>query len=132
MVINQGGDVSVIDDTARLPKARVILPVTAGKDGFVSSVHTEKIGRAAATAGAGRLEKDDKIDHAAGIVVVKKAGDAVRSGDTLCFIHADDEEKARAVLPLAGSAYVITEQAPESLPPAVYAVIDEEGVHPCI
>ncbi len=130
MVISQGGDVSVIDDISRLPKARIILPVIADRNGFVASIHTEEIGRAAVAAGAGRFAKDDSIDYAAGIVIHKKVGDAVRADEPLAFIHADYEEKANAALSLAASAYIIKENAPDRRPPAVYAIIDEKGVHP--
>lgn len=132
MVINQGGDVSVIDDISRLPKARYILPVNADRDGFVTSILTEDIGRAAVAAGAGRRAKDDIIDYTAGIVINKKVGDAVRKGEPLAFIHADYAEKANTAVSLIASAYAITEKAPDNRSPAVYAIIDEKGVHPCI
>lgn len=132
MVINQGGDVSVTDDTALLPQARIIIPVTADRQGFVASILTEDIGKAAVAAGAGRRTKDDSIDYTAGIVIRKKAGDPVRPGETLCFIHADHAEKAEAALSLVKPAYMITDKAPDSRPPAVYSIIDEKGVHPCV
>lgn len=123
MVINQGGDVSAIDDTSLLPKARYILPVPAINDGFIASIMTENVGRAALAAGAGRFSHDDKIDHAAGISINKKVGDAVSAGEPLAWIHADDTDKADDARALISSSYKISDRAPDKRPTAVYAVI---------
>lgn len=127
MVINQGGDVSAIDDTSLLPEARHILPVPADRDGFVAAIMTENIGRAALAAGAGRFAHDDKIDYAAGITVNKKVGDAVKSGEPLGWIHADYTDKAEAARALMAASYKISDRLPDKRPPAVHAVIDERG-----
>ena len=66
--------------------------------------------------GAGRREKDDDIDHAVGIVCLKKRGDAVEEGEPLAEIHARDEtsaaEAARDVL----AAYAFGDDAPPHRP----------------
>jgi pyrimidine-nucleoside phosphorylase len=43
--------------------------------------------------GAGRAKKGDPIDHAVGILVHHKVGDAVKAGEALFTVHANDEEK---------------------------------------
>ena len=52
------------------------------------------IGIAAMHLRAGRVTKDDRIDHAVGIVCRKKRGDQVSSGEALAEIHARDETSA--------------------------------------
>lgn len=39
------------------------------------------------------MNKDSEIDRTAGIVLKKKIGDEVKSGDILAYIHTDDDTK---------------------------------------
>ncbi len=41
--------------------------------------------------GAGRATKESKIDLAVGIVLNKKRGDKVEKGDTIAYIHSNNE-----------------------------------------
>jgi pyrimidine-nucleoside phosphorylase len=86
----QGGD----PDESVLPKAPVIREVFASRTGHVQRLGALQIGLAAVHLGAGRREKDDAIDHAVGIVCLKKRGDAVEEGEGLAEIHAADEQTA--------------------------------------
>lgn len=85
----QGGDTSVLDDTSLLPKAAYSKDVFCRFDGYISHTDAEKIGLVAVSLGAGRKTKTDTIDHAAGIKLYKKAGDAVKTGDRLCTLYAN-------------------------------------------
>jgi hypothetical protein len=87
----QGGDID-----APFPKAKTVREIRAKKDGYISHMDAETVGRAACEVGAGRKTKDDKIDFAAGIVLRKKTGDFVRTGEVLAVIHTSGEEKALA------------------------------------
>jgi pyrimidine-nucleoside phosphorylase len=71
--------------------------VTANRSGVVQRCHALDIGRAAYRLGAGRANRDDAVDHAVGIVVHRKRGDAVRAGDALATVHARGEIDAGAV-----------------------------------
>src|SRR5690606_19268712 len=79
-IIRQGGDASFLDDHKLLPKATHIVEVRADKEGFVSRMDAEKLGRAAMKLGAGRETKDSIIDLAAGIMLRVKTGDRVKPG----------------------------------------------------
>ncbi|MEI3015146.1 MAG: hypothetical protein V8T36_10830 [Ruthenibacterium lactatiformans] len=57
---------------------------------------TEKIGIAAVLLGAGREIKESVIDPAAGMRLLKKAGDPVKKGDVLAGLYAGDEAKFAA------------------------------------
>lgn len=105
----QGGDVSMIDDLDKLPKAKYDIDVKADKDGFVSAIDAESIGIAAMYLGAGRATKDDQINHGVGITLNKKIGDAVKAGETLVVLHSDDEEPTSSVEKVQ-SAYSITNE----------------------
>jgi pyrimidine-nucleoside phosphorylase len=86
----QGGD----PDEAALPKAPFIREVFAAADGYVERLAALPVGLAALELGAGRRTKDDAVDHAVGIVCLKKRGDAVQEGEPLAEIHARDEPSA--------------------------------------
>lgn len=92
----QGGNPEVIDDPARLPRAKYHLEIHAQEEGYVSGIDAEAIGIAAMLLGAGRKKKEDTIDHAAGLTMVKKVGDKVTAGDTLCILHTNQEETEQA------------------------------------
>ena len=53
-------------------------------------------GLAALHLGAGRVRKEDAIDHAVGVVCLAKRGDRVEPGSPLAEVHARDEESADA------------------------------------
>jgi pyrimidine-nucleoside phosphorylase len=106
----QGGDPS--EDA--LPHAPVIQAVTADRDGWVGRLGALAIGTAAMRLGAGRVVKDDVIDHAVGIVCVRKRGDRVSTGETLAEIHAQNEGAARAVTDDVRAAYELTDEEPEA------------------
>jgi pyrimidine-nucleoside phosphorylase len=90
MVVAQGGDVSMVDDPAKLPQAQIIESVRAGQDGYISRVAAKEIALAAFELGAGREKKDDTIDLAVGVKVLVNVGDAVRKGDEVARVHAND------------------------------------------
>ncbi|GEN54851.1 pyrimidine-nucleoside phosphorylase [Halobacillus faecis] len=88
----QGGDVSMIDDLDRLPRAAHEIEVTADQDGYVSAIDAESIGIAAMYLGAGRATKEDEINHGVGISLKKKIGDPVKAGEALVVLISDDEQ----------------------------------------
>jgi pyrimidine-nucleoside phosphorylase len=108
----QGGD----PDPGVLPKAPLIKEVFAPRGGYVQRVAALPIGVASVHLGGGRRAKDDVIDPAVGIVVLKKRGDAVHDGEAVAEIHARDEasaaEAARDVL----AAYELGDDAPAARP----------------
>ena len=53
----------------------------------------EKIGLCAVLLGAGRMKKEDEIDHAAGLILAGKTGDFVKKGDVLVTMHTNLPEK---------------------------------------
>ena len=122
-VQTQGGDVSCIEDTRKLPQAKYVLKVESTGDGYVTKIYSEDIGKISMELGAGRLTKEDTIDLSVGIVLNKKRGDSVKKGDILAYVHANDYNKAqKAVRDVCGS-YVIGDVKPEPVP-LIYKVID--------
>jgi pyrimidine-nucleoside phosphorylase len=101
MVAAQGGDVRAVDDPARLPQARLQVPLAAPRAGFVRDVDALGVALAALRLGAGRAKAEDRIDHAVGVGGLVKIGERTAAGAPLCVIHANDEQAladARAML----------------------------------
>lgn len=80
----QGGDMSVALKTSKNETA-----VLSDKEGYIKATDAEKIGIVACKLGAGRLTKDDVIDHGAGIVICKKKGEFVKKGDVVAKLYTD-------------------------------------------
>jgi pyrimidine-nucleoside phosphorylase len=108
----QGGDPA--EDA--LPTAPVVREVAAQGDGFVRSIGAVAIGTAALRLGAGRLTKEDAIDHAVGIRCLKKRGDAVEQGEPLAEVHAGDDEAAQRASEEVLAAYELAGEAPPAQP----------------
>jgi pyrimidine-nucleoside phosphorylase len=104
----QGGDPS---ETA-LPTAPVIRHVRAEQAGHVARLGAIGIGHAAVRLGAGRRTQEDTIDHAVGVVCLKKRGDPVQAGETLAEVHAGDEATAAAGVGEVLDAYKLAANAP--------------------
>ena len=106
LVNAQGGDAS------QLPRAKWRKILEAPRAGYVATIATETIGRAAMMLGAGRETVDDTIDPGAGLVVHKKLGDEVASGEPLVTLHFNDESNLAEVEKLVAHAYQISDTAP--------------------
>jgi pyrimidine-nucleoside phosphorylase len=112
----QGGDVRVIDDPARLPRARREHVVRAARAGVVARIDAGELGRAATLLGAGRLSKEDDVDHGVGILLRAKAGTRVARGDPLCTVHYNDAARWSATRPAVEAAFRLARRAPEPRP----------------
>jgi len=110
----QGGDPSFIRSGEAIHRSKHDIEIKSDSEGYVKSIMAELIGRGAMLLGAGRKKKEDAIDYAAGITLVKKTGDKVGIGDALCILHTnldDWTEAAEAVK----SAYIVDRYAPEKI-----------------
>src|SRR5262249_53379872 len=114
----QGGDARVVDDPARLPQPRCKRIVRAERSGVLSALDAELVGRAAVEVGAGRSRKEDAVDPAAGLLLLKRTGDPIRAGDALAELHAAEESRLQAGEARLRAALAIGE-TPPALPPLV-------------
>ena len=99
-----------------LPTAAVVRPVPAPASGYVGAIATTAVGLAALHLGAGRVRKEDAIDHAVGVVCLAKRGDPVESGSPIAEVHANDEESAARAVDEVAAAYSIVDVEPERRP----------------
>ncbi len=108
----QGGD----PDVAALPKAPFVREVFTPRAGHVQRLGALPVGLAALRLGAGRVTKDDPIDHAVGVVCAKKRGDPVEEGEPLAEIHARDEDSAAEAAADVLAAYELGDEPPRPRP----------------
>lgn len=109
LVENQNGDIEYIKNPEKFEKAKYIIPVIAEKEGYIEEINAEEVGKISVELGAGRIKKEDNIDKAVGIILNKKIADKVSKGDTLAFIHANDEQKGKEAASKLKDIYKITE-----------------------
>lgn len=124
----QGGDERVLDDLSVLPQAPVKLPVSVSEVGYIHAIDARRVGLLAVRLGAGRNRKEDTIDHAVGIRVLRHVGDHVEPSLPLAEVHARDEEIAQQVADELEDCFVVGEGAPR-FQPLVYAVVPDTGEH---
>jgi pyrimidine-nucleoside phosphorylase len=116
LVQAQGGDVSYIEDVSRFPKAKLVDVVKAHRNGSISQIHARSVGEASVLLGAGRAKKSDAVDHAVGIVIHKKVGDKVETGEPLFTIHADDETRLAEARQMTLTAHFFSDSDVPPLP----------------
>ena len=95
MVSAQGGDASFIDDVSLFPSAKYSLDVLSDREGEFYGIDAEQVGLASITLGAGRVKKEDSIDHAAGIYFHKKNG-KINVGERICTLYSDNQSSLSA------------------------------------
>ncbi len=116
LVEAQGGDVSYVDDTSKFPKAKYIEVVKSPKAGSISQVHARIVGEASVILGGGRAKKSDSIDHAVGLIIHRKVGDKVETGEPLFTIHANDEAKLAEAREMTLAAHSFSAETVHPLP----------------
>ncbi len=107
IVAAQGGD-----PDAPLPRAAETEVVRSTLDGYVSAVDAYRIGVAAWLLGAGRARKEDPVSAAAGLVLHRKPGDRVATGDPLYELRTDDPARNDAARAAADGAVAVADRAP--------------------
>jgi thymidine phosphorylase len=111
MIAAQGGDPS-----APLPVAKERHVVTAPASGVLTRLDALAVGVAAWRCGAGRARKEDPVSAGAGVVLHAKPGDAVRAGEPLLELHADDPSRFAAAEDALAGAWDIGAAGPSPRP----------------
>lgn len=83
LVKTQGGKI----DSLRLSDN--IIEMESVESGVVKNINALELGKLSVALGAGRVNKEDKINYNVGIYLNKLVGDTVKRGDTLATIYYD-------------------------------------------
>ena len=65
--------------------------IKAQKDGYISRMDAIEIGKLAMNLGAGRINKEDRIDYDAGVVIHKSVGDYVNKDDIILDLYTNKD-----------------------------------------
>ncbi len=78
-------------DIKSLSLASDCIKIKSDVSGIVKNIDALRIGMLSVKLGAGRVNKEDKIDYEAGIYLEKLVGDTVKKGDVLATIYFNKE-----------------------------------------
>lgn len=106
----QGGDAKAVYDTTLLPKASVIEEIASVQSGYIEKIDCDEIGICSLILGGGRETKESEIDLSVGLILNKKVGDRVASGEPLAVIYANDRAKLTAAKERFMKAYHFTDK----------------------
>jgi pyrimidine-nucleoside phosphorylase len=119
MVTEQGGDVGVVDNPARLDVAPGRAEFAAPAAGWLDVRDCRAIGVAAGILGAGRVRTTDAVDPGVGLEMLARIGDKVDAGQPLvCVYHRDGRRLEECLARLAGALAVSAE--PVAVPPLIH------------
>ena len=85
LVKNQNGNLNKIKISKR------IISIKSKKEGYIKNINALELGEIARIIGAGRLNKEDKIDFEVGIVLNKKVGDKVKKDEELLKLYINEK-----------------------------------------
>ncbi len=92
IVQHQGGNVDYIKNTNLFPKAKYSEEVFLASNGYVEMINGREIGLSSTLLGAGRLTKEDTIDHSAGIEFYPKIGTKVSKNEPIATIKTNNKK----------------------------------------
>lgn len=85
LVTKQHGDIN------NLPKATGKYEIKSMTKGYLIDIDAYKLGILSMNLGAGRKNKEDKIDYSAGIIVNKNINDYINEGDVIMTLYTNKE-----------------------------------------
>jgi len=127
MIIAQGGNSGIIDNPELLPLAKHCTKIKANKSGYIQKIDSRLVGESAMLLGAGREEKESKIDLSVGIVLKKKVGNRININENLAEVHYNDSEKLKEAKKKLLSSFIIGIKKPVKLP-LILATISRQGI----
>ena len=126
MVSAQGGDLTKFKSNY-VNDSKVKYEVISKTDGYIESMDTESLGKAAMILGAGRKRKEDKIDYEAGIILGKKTNDKISKGDVLAVFYSSDLKKCKEAEQIFNCSLKIGSEQPIKLP-IIKAKVTSDGI----
>lgn len=85
LVESQNGKIESIKTTNK------VISIKSKKSGYIKKIDALNLGEYARIIGAGRLNKEDKIDYEVGIILNKKVGDYVEQNEELLKIFVNEK-----------------------------------------
>jgi pyrimidine-nucleoside phosphorylase len=132
LIAAQGGDPRVIDDPSLLHVARREVVVRAPRPGFVRALAARAVGYATMLLGAGRLRMDSPVDHAVGVILHKKVGEAFERDEPLCTLLVNDESRLSVAEAEIRHAFAIGDEPGSAEPLIVERIAAPDDCSPAL
>ncbi len=126
IVVEQGGDISVIEKPDSYPHAKYEFELKAQNSGYIMEMDSYTVGMASLELGAGRKSIQDIIDPTAGIMLEKKVGDKIAKGETILKGFTNKPTMISHATELLDAAIIIDNEAPKAKS-LVTHICDSEG-----
>ncbi len=126
LILAHKGSLEFVDHPENYPKTAYTQNVRANQTGYVQAINCFELGLTGIMIGAGRQKKEDPIDYPAGIMIHKKAGDAVKQGDTLATVYTNRKDELTQSEKKVSGAYTIGQDKP-SPEPLILCTLDKNG-----
>ena len=78
-------------DISKIKESKNIVEIYSNKCGYVTDINSINLSKLVSKLGAGRINKDDEIDHSVGVVLNKKINDKVDINDLLLKVYCNGE-----------------------------------------
>lgn len=118
----QHGDPSIVEYPEKLIQNTYSKDILSSKDGFVCRFDVEGLGNLARDLGAGRLQKTDIIDPAAGLILHKRLGEKIAKNEKWLTLYKS-KEISRHFYEQAQNLIQISPEIP-ALPPLFQGKLD--------
>jgi len=86
-----GRDALALDDFSRLPQPGRVVDIRADREGTIAALDGRALGLLAMDLGAGRRDRNDRLDLGVGLRVLARVGQKVAKGDLLFQVYAGDK-----------------------------------------
>ena len=107
----QGAEIEQFSDLNNFFPSKYKKIIHSSYEGWIGKIDAKKVGHASLRIGAGRLDPNKKIDHAAGIILTKQEGDYIKKGEVIAEIHYNNGD-INLTSRLINKAFIIQEKKP--------------------
>ncbi len=127
MIEYQHGDTRVIDDYSLFKQASDVIELIYEdeREVYVSEIDALTLGEASVLLGAGRATKEDEIDHSVGIILNKKIGDKLETGDVIAKLYGNGKNIDKAI-DMINKAIIVEDRVIDRKQ-LIIAVVRKEG-----
>ncbi len=123
----QGGDPAALENLELYPLSKHCIEVKTLESGYIGEIDPLELGLTSITLGAGREKIEDVIDPKAGIVLSKKVGDHIESGETLAVFHTDREAMFEPARDRIRNSFRVQPAQPRTKP-LILSYVEKGGV----
>ncbi len=115
IIQNQQGDYSIINDEYKYFNPKITFDYYSNSEGYINFIDTYNLGLAAGILGLSRKTKEDIIDNNSGIIMYKRLGDYVKSGEKLMTLFAKDDQSLQETLKIIDNSIKIEKNYSNSI-----------------